>query len=72
MLRWNISYPDTFKCNIDNIIFTIVYHTDKKYHVYIRAKIGDEYFDKAIHTPYDTLQEANQECESIYERMNRK
>ena len=71
MLRWSISYPNTFKCHIDNIIFSI-HQDNNKYHVYIRVKVGDEFFDKAIHTAYDTLQQASLECESMYERMNRK
>ena len=73
MLKWDISYPDTFRCRVDNTTFTIVRHeSNNKYELFIRARIGDEFFDKKINTYFDTLQDASKESEMIYERMNRK
>lgn len=80
MLTWDISYPDTFKCSLLStyeveVKFTIVKlfkNNTYKYNIYAKAKIGDEVFDKNINLDFDTLQEANKECEEIYKRMNRK
>ena len=70
MLLWNISYPDTFRAITKNCTFTIVKNQNNKYNVYTRARIGDEFFEKIDHKQYDTLQEANEECQTVNKRMN--
>ena len=80
MLTWDISYPDTFKCSLlgtyeVEIKFSIVKllkNNTYKYNIYAKVRLGDEYFDKNTNLDFDTLQEANRECEAMYKRMNRK
>lgn len=76
MLTWDISYPDTFKCNLVGmneieIKFTIHKKLNNKYDVYVRIKVGDEFFEQNNYD-FETLQKANTMSEEIYERMNRK
>lgn len=71
MLKWDISYQDTFTCSVDNTVFKIYKNLDNKYNIYVTLKIGDEFFDKTLYD-LETLQKANTMCEGIYERMNRK
>lgn len=71
MLKWDISYPDAFRCVIDNSVFTILKKLNNKYDVHVRAKIGDEFFEKDLYD-FETLQKANEMSESIYKGMNRK
>ena len=70
MLKWDISCPDTFRAVVNNCTFTIIKNQNNKYSVYIRAKIGDEFFEKIDHHQYDTLQEANEQCQVTNKRMN--
>ena len=80
MLTWDISYPDTFKCNLLGVTeveikFTIVKlfkNNTYKYNIYAKAKVGDEVFDKNMNLDFDTLQEANKECEEIYKRIKKR
>ena len=71
MLKWDISYPDAFRCVTDNSVFTILKKLNNKYDVNVRAKIGDEFFEKDLYD-FETLQKANEMCESIYKGMNKK
>jgi hypothetical protein len=71
VLKWDISYPDAFRCVIDNSVFTILKKLNNKYDVHVKAKIGDEFFEKDLYD-FETLQKANEMCESIYKGMNRK
>lgn len=71
MLKWDISYPDIFRCVIDNSIFTIFKKLNNKYDVHVTVKIGDEFFNKTLYD-LETLQKANEMSESVYKGMNRK
>ena len=46
MLRWDISYPDTFRCAVGDSVFTINKKLNNKYDVHVRIKIGDEFFEQ--------------------------
>ena len=71
MLKWDISYPDTFRCIIGDAIFTIHKKLNNKYDVHARIKVGDEFFEQNNYD-FETLQKANTMSEEIYKRMNRK
>lgn len=71
-LRWNINYPDTYTCRIDNlkfVIWTLKLPDDKiVFEASISIFIGDERFKKDI-TRFNTLQEAAKYCEVIYSNI---